>query len=348
MKAAVFGRLVGVVCAALVAGALSPHGGAGAATPSEVRVGSFNVSGVHTDSGARGDHRVWKIRRSKVVAQILAQKLDVVGVQEANQSTVYKSRLTYGETQYLDLRGALNAKGGSYALTNTNAYDCVNPRSTYKCVYRDQDASGSNRILYNTRTVSMVRQGSITYSTETAGKPKRHLAWAVFKMKATGKQFLFTNTHLDPYGIPARVRQWDQMITTINSLKGSLPVVAVGDFNTTKFSDHAATYLPRMKSNGYGDVLNQEHRRVTPSTVRAESTYRAWVNSSNRYRRDIRPYAYEDARHKIGNGIDWVFASNNVRVKAWEVVVDLDPRTLRLRGVIPSDHNLVRATLVFP
>jgi endonuclease/exonuclease/phosphatase family metal-dependent hydrolase len=336
------------MCAALVAGAVPVGGGASAAPSRDVRVGSFNISGVHTDSGARGDHRVWKQRRPKVVAQILAQKLDVVGVQEANQSTVYKNRLTYGANQYLDLRGALNAKGGKYALTNVNAYNCANPRSTYKCRKKNQNASGSNRILYNTRTVSMVKQGAITYSAKAAGKSTRFLAWAILRMKATGKQFFFTNTHLDPYSIPARKKQWSQMIATINRLKGSRPVVAVGDFNTTKFSDHAATYLPRMKSNGYGDVLNQEYRRVTPRSKRAESTYRAWINSSNRYRRDIRPYAYEDARHKIGNGIDWIFASNRVRVKSWEVVVDLDPRSLRLRGVIPSDHNLVRATLVLP
>jgi endonuclease/exonuclease/phosphatase family metal-dependent hydrolase len=324
------------------------NGGATAATTRDVRVGSFNISGVHTDSGARGDHRVWKVRRARVVAQILRERLDVLGVQEANQSTVYRKRLSYGANQYLDLRGALNRKGGAYALTNTNAYDCVNPRSTYKCRRKDQNASGSNRILYNTRTVSMVKQGATTYSARAAGKPQRHLAWAVLKMKATGKQFFFTNTHLDPYSIPARKKQWNQMIAIINRLKGSRPVVSVGDFNTTKFSDYARTYLPRMKSNGYGDVLNQEYKRSRLRTKRAEKTHRAWINSSNRYRRNIRPYAYEDARHKIGNGIDWIFASNNVRVKGWEVVVDVYLSTLRLRGVIPSDHNLVRATLVLP
>jgi endonuclease/exonuclease/phosphatase family metal-dependent hydrolase len=348
MRLRLFAGGVGAVCAALVASSVPMNGGATAATTSDVRVGSFNIVGVNADSGAKGDRRTWRERRPKVVAQILGEKLDVLGVQEANQSTVYKSRLTYGENQYLDLRGALNRNGGSYALTNTNAYNCVNPRSTYKCAYKNQNASGSNRILYNTRTVTMVKQGAITYTNATAGKPKRYLAWAVFKMKATGKQFFFANTHLDPYGITARKKQWDQMIATINRLKGSLPVVSVGDFNTSKFSDYAATYLPRMKSNGYGDVLNQEYRRPTLRTKRAESTYRTWVNSFNAFRRDVRSFAYEDARHKMGNGIDWIFATNKVRVKGVEVVVDVSPTTLRLRGVIPSDHNLVRATLVLP
>ena len=348
MKLSSFARVAGGLCAVMVAATIPVSSGstAAAAASRDVRVGSFNITGVNADSGAKGDRRTWRERRGKVVSQIRGQRLDVVGVQEANQSTTYKKRLSFGENQYLDLRGALNRAGGSYALTNTKAYNCVKPRSTYKCKHKNQNASGSNRIFYNTRTVSMVRQGAITYTARTRGKSQRHLAWAVFRMKATGKQFFFSNTHLDPYNISVRKKQWNQMIATINNRKGSLPVVAVGDFNTSKFKSYARTYLPRMKSNGYGDVLNQEYQRPNLRKKRAESTSRAWISSFNKYRRSVRSYAYEDARQKIGNGIDWIFASNRVRVKGWEVVVDLNPKTLRLRGVIPSDHALVRATLV--
>ena len=342
-------QVLGVMCAGLVASSLTWQGsaaGVAESTANDVRVGSFNVVGVQADAKAHGDQSTWRTRRAKVVSQILAQKLDVVGVQELNQSSIYKSQLTYGDNQYLDLRGALNAKGGHYALTNTNAYNCVRPSSTYKCVYKDQDSSGDNRILYDTTRVSLVKQGATTYASHAAGKPQRYLAWAVLEMKATGKRFLFTTTHLDPYSIPARTAQWDELIALTNSLKGSLPVVSTGDFNTSKFSAYADTYLPRMKSNGYGDVLNQVPNKNTVPSPRAESVRRGWVSSFNAFRRNAQDFGYDDARYKIGNGIDWVFASNAVRVKAWEVVVDIDPTTLRVRGTIPSDHCLVRATLV--
>jgi endonuclease/exonuclease/phosphatase family metal-dependent hydrolase len=312
-------------------------------------VGSFNITGVNNDGGASGDEKIWRERRGKVVDQILAQRIDVLGVQEANQSTVYKDRLTYGETQYLDLKGALNARGRNFALTNSNAYNCVTPRSTYKCVTKDQGATGDNRILYDTDRVTLVRQGGLTFKDYATGKPRRYLAWAILKMKSSGKQFLFTNTHLDPYSIPARKNQWDEMIAKINSIKGYLPVVAVGDFNTSKFSEYASTYLPRMRNNGYGDVLNQKYRETVLSQPRAQSVRRAWVNSYNSWSRKVPNYGYEEgSRNKIGNGIDWVFASNNVPVKSWEVVVDMNTTTLQLRGVIPSDHALVRATLILP
>ena len=342
-------QLLGVLTAAVVAGSMPVQGaavGAEESTLRDVRVGSFNVVGVHADSKASGNQKVWRDRRPAVVSQILGADLDVVGVQEANQSSTYASRLDYGENQFLDLKGALNAAGGSYALTNSNPYNCERPRSTYKCVAKNQGASGSNRILYDTRTVTLVKQGSVTFSSRSAGKPYRYLAWAVLKMKATGKSFFFTNTHLDPYTIEARLGQWNELIAKTNALKGSLPVIAVGDYNTSKFSSYADTYIPRMKSNGYGDVLNQVPGRNTLSNPRTERVRRAWVNSYNDFRRNAADFGYEDHRNKIGNGIDWIFASNNLRVKAWEVVVNIDSDTLAVRGTIPSDHCLIRATIV--
>lgn len=322
--------------------------GAGAAVAPDLRVGSFNISSVNFDATISGEEQVWKVRRPKVVSQVLGQKLDVLGVQEANVSTIYKDRLTYAETQYADLLGALKAQGGTFALTNTASYNCVNPRSTYKCAYQDRGAAGDNRILYNTSTTTLVRQGGVTFSARTSGRPERFLAWAVLKQKSTGKQYLFANTHLDPYDVGVRQRQWDELISAVNRLKGGLPVVVVGDFNTSKFSEYAGAYLPRMKNNGYGDVLNQTYRQTKVSQPRAETLRRGWVNTFGNFRRDVTTWSYAGDRTKVGNNIDWVFASNNVRVKAWETVVDVDPTTLRLRGVIPSDHALVRSTLVLP
>jgi endonuclease/exonuclease/phosphatase family metal-dependent hydrolase len=55
-------------------------------------------------------------------------------------------------------------------------------------------------------------------------------------------------------------------------------------------------------------------------------------------------YAYEDAKYKTGNGIDWIFASNRLAVRQWEVVANVSAN--QVQGVLPSDHNLVRASIV--
>jgi len=332
-----------------MAGTLS--GSATAATAvgvGDVRVASFNISSVSFDGQAAGDHATWRVRRPVVVSQILNQKIDVLGLQEANQSSKYTSWLDYGTTQYLDLKNALNRSGANYALTNENAYNCVRPMSSYKCVYQDNGASQDNRIMYDTDTVSMIKQGAYKYPTQTVGKNERYLVWGIFSMKSTGKRFLFTNTHLDPYSAATRQAQWNEAITKTNQLKGSLPVVAVGDYNTSKFDSYAATFLPKMKANGYGDVLNQQYQQPVVKAPRAEVLKRGWINSFNGFKRDIRSYAYEDAQYKVGNGIDWIFATNTARVKEWSVVANVDMTTFQVRGVIPSDHNLIRATLVLP
>src|SRR4051794_16096714 len=140
--------------AALLTGILAPTtvstASATTATTSDVRVGSWNLASLSFDSQASGDHRTWLERRPVVVHQILSQRMDVVGVQEANQSKIYTTSVNLGANQYMDLKNALSIAGGHYALTNENAYNCVKPESTYKCAYKDQGASQDNRILYNT------------------------------------------------------------------------------------------------------------------------------------------------------------------------------------------------------
>ena len=313
-------------------------------TATDVKVASYNISNLAFDSQAAGDHAVWKKRRPVIRKQILAQRLDVVGLQEANQSSIYPTSVSYGVNQYMDLLSALTLNGGHYALTNEYAYNCVKPASTYKCVYQDRGASQDTRIMYNTDTVSMESQGSLLFRAQSPGNP-RYLAWAIFKLNSNGREFLFTNTHLTPSSSPVRQAQWDEAIDLTNSLKADRAVIAVGDYNTSKYADYAATYLPKMKAAGYGDVLNQQYATNPVKNPRAATVNNAWINSFNGFRRNIAQYSYSTQRTKTGNNIDWVFASNDLVVKNWSVVVPLDSTGLAIAGVIPSDHNEVVATL---
>lgn len=339
--------LLASLCAALAIGALAtgPTTTAEAASTADLKVGSFNISGVTFDTSASGDHEVWKKRRATVADQIVRSGLDVVGVQEANPAGVYASRLVRGPNQFMDLKYALNERGGNYALTNEYAYNCVRHTSSSNCTYQYRGSALDNRIYYDTDTTSLVRAGSMKFSAQSAGKYDRYLAWAVLKNKATGKTFLFTNTHLDPYSNTNKIKQWRQAIAKTNSLKGSMPVIAVGDYNTTKWTYYAQQMLPETKRAGFGDVLNQEYRVNPVRTKRAQSTTNAYVNSFNGYRRSVGSYCYCSAKSKYGNNIDWIFADNRMPVKNWSVVMNWDARAQRLTGTIPSDHSLVTATL---
>lgn len=289
------------------------------ASLNELRVATFNLSGANNDPKARGEHNVWSARRPKVVAQIVGEASDVVGLQEAHEGT----------GQYVSLRNALRARGQAYEVTDLR-----------------RGASRATRILYNTRTLDLLAKGASAYGSQVRGKTTRYLVWATFRHEASGKEFLFVNTHLSPDSSTVRARQWRELVAKVTRLTAGRPVVVVGDFNTTKFDRLTASMVPAMKSAGFGDVVSQQYDVNPPVNRRAETVVNGWVNSFNGYRRDVRQYAYAGARRKIGNGVDWIFATNTLRVKQWKVVIDYDPRTLRVRGVIPSDHCMLSSIII--
>src|SRR3954447_13347529 len=321
-----------------------------AAGPVDIRAGSFNVVTVTGDTAVGGNRHTWKERRPTVIRQILGEDVDVLGVQEANQSYTFASRLVDGDTQFLDLKNGLNSAGGTYALTNENSYNCVNPTTSYKCVYKDQGASGGDRILYNTSTLELVSQGSYQYQHQNPTTPTvtYALAYAVLRVKSTGAKFLFTTTHLDPPDRTVRVAQWHELIDKVNELKGSLPVINVGDYNTQKFDVICQEMLPAMKSAGYGDVLNQQYAVNPVAGPRAQRTVNGWVNSNNKWDSNVADYSYSNNRVKTGNNIDWIFATNSLPVKEFKMVTNFEPTSLMVQGIMPSDHNMIRATITLP
>jgi endonuclease/exonuclease/phosphatase family metal-dependent hydrolase len=135
------------------------------------------------------------------------------------------------------------------------------------------------------------------------------------------------------------------MIRVIKRKRHGRPTVSVGDFNVTKYNRMARTMLPAMRRARIGDVLNQKYRVNPGRHVRARSRVNAWLNTYNRLSRNVRRFGYERARRKIGNGIDYIFASNRLRVLQYKVVCHFNRRTLRVRGILPSDHNMIRATI---
>ena len=282
--------LVSVFAAGLSTLGLAPASPASAVTANDIRVGTFNIVTVSADGNASGERKVWSQRRGTVISQILRQRLDVVGVQEANQSTIYGSRLVDDKrNQYLDLRAGLNKAGADYQVTSVYPYNCYKAWSSRNCHYRNRAASGDNRILYNTRTMTLLYKGAYKYPHQVRSKTARYLGWAVFRVNATHREVLFVTTHLDPYSRSVRVAQWHDLIRKVNGLAHGRPVVVTGDLNTTKYSDWAGGVMSAMHQSGYDDVLNQRYR-TNPSPIRAESTTHAFINSFNGWRRDVTKY----------------------------------------------------------
>jgi len=323
----------------------SPGGLVPAASRSaDIRVATFNIQSAVLDR-THGSQRPWKVRRSKVIGEILHEHVDVIGVQEAAPGRSQPHRYVAGANQYLDLRNGLNRAGGHYRLSSAAGYNCHNGRTAYHCHRQDRDASNGDRILYNSHKLQLLGRNALAYSHRTKRNAHPFLAWARFRVRSNGHQFRFFTTHLDPRNRSVRKSQWTQMIHQINRLKDGRPIISVGDFNTQKFDRMAHSMFPAMKRSGYGEVLNERYRVNPNRHVRARHRKNAWISSVNHLHTNVRLFGYEGSRHKTGNSIDHIFASNSLRVLSYKLVLDYSPRTLRVRGVLPSDHNMVCATI---
>jgi len=326
-----------------------------------LRAGSFNVRSVQFDNSLAPGESLWKYRRAGVVKDILDENLDVVGIQEASQNVNYASHLVDGRgsvegttlsTQYFDIRNGLNEKTDQspWALTNPYLYDCVRLSTNYKCQPKYRGASRDTKILYRRDRLILGRSGSVLFNRQSGGpNDGRYFVWAKFTIKATGKQFFFATTHLVNGAVANRKAEWQEVIHQINFRKGNLPVVMTGDFQSSKFAAPSGTMLSAMYRNGYGDVVGQRYGTVhLPSPHRAKVMSNGWLGSHNGFHRDIRDWSFENNIHWAGDNIDWIFASNRLAVARWREVADYDRSTFQLRGVIPSDHNLVTSTIVIP
>ena len=311
------------------------------------RVASFNIRSVKNDVGAAGDEQPWRERRGAVIRQILGEHLDVLGVQEASQNGKYTRQMVDGRNQFLDLRNGLRKAGGHWQLTSAASYNCERPYASHDCKYQDRGASRTTKILYNTRKVEKIRSGSYLYRHQSGGEnDQRYLVWAVFEDKPSHERFFFANTHLSTGSASLQKEQWHELIDQVNALKDGLPTIVVGDFQRSRMKNPVTDMLDAMRAAGYGDVLGQRPGEPMVENPRARKTVLSWVNSMNHFDRDVRDFSFEDNRQRAGNFIDWIFASNNLPVRQYEVVADIDTDTMKLRGVIPSDHNMVRASVV--
>jgi endonuclease/exonuclease/phosphatase family metal-dependent hydrolase len=252
----------------------------------------------------------WVKRRGAVAATILGENADVVGLQEATPVHV-----PGGYRQYADVARLL---GSEWGLTTS---------------------AGEARIVYNKARLTLLRDGyQVLHGSNTLGV-QRYAPWAVFEQKSTGKKFFFMNTHFLPQnGAKAnrlRASAARQMVAAVKrDNTGNLPVVIVGDFNTGGMRNSANAIYRTFLGAGYIDPLTR-----TGKLGSAEKKVRTHLKTVNKLKRK----APVDLTPPL---IDQIFVSK-MRVASYEVVAKINGSG-QFVGTIPSDHNMIRATVYLP
>ena len=130
-------------------------------------------------------------------------------------------------------------------------------------------------VFYNPETLEMLscRTFWLSLTPEVKGSVSwksactRICTYGIFRHKASGRKFVFVNTHLDNRSKEARLEGMKLIVKTISALPEKLPVIITGDFNdfpgsaplkvlASKFTDasakaavkkhHLAGKLPRL------------------------------------------------------------------------------------------------------
>lgn len=182
-------------------------------------------------------------------------------------------------------------------------------------------------IFYKTDKFDVLKSGTFWLAEDinAVGKKgwdaacERVVTWAVFRDKATAKEFCFMNTHFDHIGKVARSESAKLLMAKSKEFSEGLPVIATGDFNATAESDVIKTIT---------DKGNPDH--LTDSRGIAEFVYGP-DNSFHNYGRI--PY---DRRSVI----DYIFVKGNIDVKRLGVLTEMKD------SIHSSDHYPVLAEVV--
>lgn len=331
-------------------GAAYQSGVAAASVASEsLRVASFNIKCAGCDGAGE---LPWAQRRNPVAATIADQHPDVIGLQEASQASMPGTTLN----QYDDLVELL---GDPYRLTNAYRYNCATSTSSNDCSPVSRGASQSVRIVYNAETLALLATGSLKLAAVSSKDNDRFLAWARLRQISTGKVFVFATTHLQPNRggssteyvksyFDLRARQARQIRDELASVAGGLPVILTGDMNSRWNSPgpggtEANPQYEVFTAAGFRDPLNggTKSDRAKGPAASVTSLVNVEFNSCNTYS------ATPPTTLPRGNNIDYVYLRGGITPTAWETVVDVDGNGV-FRGVIPSDHNLIRADVELP
>lgn len=322
--------------------------------PIDLRVATFNIRTMNLDSAAFPAQQ-WLNRADRVASLLLgaattrnpagAAAPEVIALQEANQS--YSKFAAPCTNQMIDLRNRLDVLSGRhYEATSLNPYTSI-----------------GTRILFDTTRLRLERAGSVLLAAPGTTHP--HLAWAVFQARDGGQRFFFGSVHLVPdesiNSAAIRSAEWDRLLALLAdpALTEALPIVLGGDFNSPRSggangaNTAALTHLQQMAAAGVGDTLlgnldpGDRTLTIDKSRPAVNDPKTAPLNANCASFNGFRLLQSCVDPTLIGQQIDYLFASNPLPVKTWEVVLDTDPASNWL-GTIPSDHNLVRATVTLP
>ena len=240
----------------------------------------------------------WQYRKDFAASLICFHDVDIVGAQEVlnNQLEDLKTRLPEYSTLGV---GRLDGKTeGEYSS-----------------------------IFYKTSKFDVQKSGNFWLSEDinAVGKKgwdaacERIVTWAIFKDKATQKEFFFLNTHFDHIGEVARSESAKLILEKTKELSEGLPIIATGDYNAEPTSLVIAAITDKSNPN---------------NLINARDIAKLVHGPGNSF------HAYGNIPYEKRVLIDYIFVKGNVTVNRIATLTETYNATYL------SDHYPVLATVV--
>ncbi len=276
--------LVGCLVVAVATGlwAASPGPGAQGVAPLDLRVMTYNLR-----YASQTPPNAWPSRRPVMKALIASVAPDLIGTQEGLYAQLKEIASDLPAYEWI----GLGRDGGSRGEFMAVFYK----RARFEPVAFDH--------FWLSDTPEMI--GSTTWGHSN----RRMVTWVRFRERATGREFLFWNTHLDHEVETARQKAAALIRDRLAAADRAIPLVLVGDFNCAAGSSRAFEIL--TSEAGLSDAWTMAASRVNEG-----------LNTFNGFR----PVLKEGVR------IDWVLLRGRAVVSRAEIV------TYSENGQNPSDH----------
>ena len=264
--------------------------------------------------------RLWSVRQPAVIANIAAQSPDIIALQEMDRSLL------------ANLLDGLNA-------ATSRSYMTSDPPS--------KGGSGTTKLAYDTLRFDMApsKDGSVELTSGESGT-RKWAVWAILIDKLSGKKLFVVSAHLvagEAWQELRRVQTAEVVAMVAAKNPDNLPVVIAGDFNSGRDYKPSNYVYDVLAGAGYREPLGNTNNSWTPAkTATAEHRVNLDYNTYNNFDAYARRSKYDN-----GSAIDYIWHSPKIRVALSAVAVDVDA-TGRFVGVIPSDHNMLTATIHLP
>jgi endonuclease/exonuclease/phosphatase family metal-dependent hydrolase len=149
----------------------------------------------------------------------------------------------------------------------------------------------------------------------------RICSWARLREKATGREFVFANTHFDHKGVIARQEASRVLSIELSKIAAGVPAILTGDLNINE-DNPAYAVLVRPTAAGAIRWIDS-YREVHPKRMPDEASFHAFKGTV------------------VGSRIDFVFHTAEFTATSAEI-----DRTAGPDGRLPSDHYAVTAVLM--